>query len=154
MTVFRCFSIASTKTKRRSPRTAPTRRYGSSSFNSPRTNSLVSSSKGSSNIVSAMYSALSSSVSSAMLENTYIVDSASVFLFVLLFEMTGGICQSVGGVCVFFVVGVGRIVFVGGGVRALGGVAAVILSRFCCLFRCFSIASTILKRHTHHQQTK
>ena len=54
------------------------------------------------------------------------------FLFVLLFEMTVGTYRSFGGVCVLFVVVVGRIfVFVGG--LSIGGVALVILPCLCCI---------------------
>ena len=70
-----------------------------------------------------------------------LVFSFFFFLFVLLFEMTGSTYLSVGGVCVCFVFGLGRIVFVGG----ISIVAVVILSRFCCL----SIASTKAKRRSH-----
>ena len=146
---FRYFLIASTKTKRGSQRTTPTQRYGIASFNIPQTNSLVSSSKEFSNTVTVMYSTVSSSVSLAMLENTCIIDSASVFGRLLVFSgclvfegvlvVSGDSCVSGGDVGQIFVL-------VGG--LLIGVLAAVILSCFCCLFLCFSITSTIAKRRS------
>ena len=54
------------------------------------------------------------------------------FFFVLLFEMTGITCRSVGGVCLFFVFGLGQIVLVGGIV--IGRVLAGVVSSCCCCF--------------------
>ena len=70
------------------------------------------------------------------------------FLLVVLFEMTGTF-QSFGCVCIVFVFvfGVGQIFLYVFGLT-IGGVVVVILSRFCCLFCCFSIASTITKRQS------
>ena len=71
------------------------------------------------------------------------------FVFVLLFEMAGSTCRSVGDVCVFFVFGL--VVFVG--VISIGGVAVVIVPCFCCFFlSCFSIASTKAKSWSQMSQ--
>mmetsp|Transcript_7992 Transcript_7992/g.8571 ORF Transcript_7992/g.8571 Transcript_7992/m.8571 type:complete len:237 (-) Transcript_7992:81-791(-) len=119
-----CFSITSTRAKRRSQTNRAT--FGDiSSFNIPRTNSLVSLSQGFFNNIPEMYSAVSSSVSFAMVEHVCVIISASIFSGLLVFD--GVLIVDRMGVLMTLFVSVVSVVIVGDSILLLKIVVVPVL---------------------------